>query len=168
MSNPHTTTPSTAAAASALITFFGGTSLIEDQATPGSVTYSRPMPVGTYGGAEVTLLAASGIGGRLTVEGSMDLGTSWSYAFSGPIKVHPGEPAQQMRFSTLDPAGGHQGCTHFRLAFEALPDDRRVAVRHISGNGHEYRAGTALLPTGQPQRGPLGVIKRWASKLRGR
>lgn len=148
------------------IKYTGGKRFLDAQAAPGEVIYSEPLPVALYGGAAITLLASAGVVGILTIEGSMDLCASWSHVFVGPLRVLPDEGPQTVNFSTLDPEGGHSGCTHYRATFQALPSDPRVEVVHISGNGQEYRDHPSLLPSGQL--GPVARLKRWASKLRSR
>lgn len=149
----------------ARITHTGGRHFINAPAAFGEALYSLPAPVGIYGG-EVTLLVSAGVFGLLTVIGSMDLGASWSHVFVGPLRIPPDDGVQTVRFSTLDPAAGHSGCTHYRVKFEVPPCSPHVEVMHIGGCGQEYRNNPELLPSGVLQ--PMARLKRWVSNLRTR
>lgn len=150
---------------SARITHTGGKRLLDAPVSPGVALFSDPLPVAIYGGGAVTLLAAPGVPGLLSVEGSMDLCISWTHTFLGPLRLMPETNPQTINFSTTDAHGSpYSGCTHYRVKFEALQLAPHVEVVHISGCGQEYRDGRAVLPSGVLP--PLARLKRWAANLR--
>lgn len=150
----------------ARITHMGGTRLLDAPMPPGGAIFSDPLPVADYGG-DVTLLAAPGVPGLLTVEGSLNLGLTWTHTFLGPLRLIPETSPQTINFQTIDANGSpFSGCTHYRVKFEALQFEPHIEVVHVSGCGQAYRDRPELLPSGVVK--PVARFRRWVSTLRTR
>jgi len=111
-----------------------------------------------YGG-DVTLSVQAGHPGLLWVEGSFDVGRSWTYRFTEPARVAASPVPHQVSFSTATVHDRHSGCTHLRVCW--LPDTLApsVQVKHLRGHGQVYLDHPHLVPDGK--NGPLRKAARW-------
>jgi len=134
-----------------------GPNLIISQATPGHAICSQPLGVDAYGG-DVTLTVRTGHPGLIWIEGSFDMGLTWTHRFKPPTRVTTMRALQNVSFTTSTPHSKYSGCTHLRVCW--LPDtlEPEVQVKYVSG---QWLKQGDPAPVPEAAGGLLDRVLRW-------